>query len=236
MVQILHQRYPDKSIYAAGFSLGGNVILKYLGEQGEKMHDYNFKGAAVISVLFDPTTSQHKLNAGFNHMVYSKVSDYCFFSLFIGLTGFGVMQNALSRLIAKAEKQHKQFPTAFDIEAVRKCKTIREFEDAYLVKIYGFQDRDDYYRQCDSKWFLSSIRVPTFAISAIDDPFVDHTSLPTQEVVGNKAPVRLIYHPHGGHCGFSTDRMSVEEDAPPVPSHGWIAEEIARCLQHIRQQ
>ena len=76
MIQILHKRYPKKSLYAAGFSLGGNVILKYLGEQGEKLKDCNFKGAAVTSVAFDPAASLSKLNVGFTRMVYSNVSEY----------------------------------------------------------------------------------------------------------------------------------------------------------------
>jgi predicted alpha/beta-fold hydrolase len=136
-------------------------------------------------------------------------------------------------MIPKAEAQHKRFPDAFDIEAVRNCTTIGEFDDAYIARIYNFKDRYDYYRQCGSKWFLPTIRVPTFAINAIDDPFIDERALPTPADVGD-APVRLIYHAHGGHCGFSTDQMSIEADAPPVPAHGWIAEEIARCLEHIR--
>jgi len=139
-------------------------------------------------------------------------------------------------LIAKAEKQHKLFPTAFDIEAVRKCKTVADFDEVFFAKIYNFRDREDYYNQCNSKHFLPHIRVPTFVINAIDDPLVDHIALPIhEEDVGHKAPVRLIYHQHGGHCGFTTDRMSIEADSPPVPAHGWIAEELARCLQHIRQ-
>ena len=123
-----------------------------------------------------------------------------------------MMQSILAKLIAKAEKQHKHFPTAFDIEAIRKCKTFDDFDKAYTVKIYGFQDLDDYYRQCGSKSYLSRIRVPTFAINAIDDPAVDDATLPTEEDLGHEAPVRLIYHPHGGHCSFDTDRMSVEAE------------------------
>ena len=76
MVQILHARYPKKSIYASAFSMGGNVLLKYLGEQGEKLKDYNFKGAAVTSVIFDPLASLPKLVGSFAQEVYLKVSHY----------------------------------------------------------------------------------------------------------------------------------------------------------------
>lgn len=134
----------------------------------------------------------------------------------------------------KAEEQHKTFPGSFDIDGVRSAKTIGEFDDAYIAKIYGFQDKFDYYRQCGSKWWLHKIRVPTFAMNALDDPFIDETSLPNEKDVG-EAPVRLIYHAKGGHCGFSTNRMSTEPNSPAVPSYGWLAEELSRMIDHIRE-
>lgn len=103
----------------------------------------------------------------------------------------------------KAELEIQQFPDAFDIEAIRRCTTIGEFDDAYIAPIYGFEDKVDYYRKNGSKWYLNKIRVPVIAINARDDPFIEESSLPTmEEHVGDLAPVRLIYHDHGGHCGF----------------------------------
>lgn len=75
--------------------------------------------------------------------------------------------------------------------------------------------------------------MPTVAINAIDDPFIESSSLPTEEHVQG-APVRLIYHQYGGHCGFWARKMSSAADAPPVPVHGWIAEELSRALDFIR--
>ena len=149
-----------------------------------------------------------------------------------------------------------QYPGYFDIHRIRACTTIGEFDDAYIAPIYGFKDKFHYYRNSGSKWWLPSIRVPVVAINAIDDPFILESTLPTAEDVGEIAPVRLIYHSHGGHCGFYTsqammglpnssdsdsDRIStsnsvsvgvVEEDYP-VPGHGWLAEELARAINHI---
>lgn len=102
----------------------------------------------------------------------------------------------------KAEKQHVRFPGSFDIDGVRKSNTVGAFDDAYIARIYGYADKDDYYRRCGSKWWLSNIRVPTIAINALDDPFIEETTLPTLDDIGEEAPVRLIYHTDGGHCGF----------------------------------
>lgn len=127
-------------------------------------------------------------------------------------------------LKAKAEKQHKKFPQAFDIDAIRRCSAIGDFDDAYIAKIYGFEDKIDYYRKTGSKWWLSKIRVPSIAVNAVDDPFIEASSLPGEADVG-AAPVRLIYHEKGGHCGF----VSRDNEHP----HGWLAEELGRALKHI---
>ena len=116
VTQYLKEQYPNKKIYLSGFSLGGNVALKYLGELGEKAEAENIGGAAVACVPFDPVQSHYKLDApGFSRIVYSG--------------------NFLATLKKKAEYQHARFPGAFDIEAVRQCTTIGEF-DGMLSKIY----------------------------------------------------------------------------------------------------
>ena len=125
---------------------------------------------------------------------------------------------------------------------MRACKTIGEYDDAYVARVYGFRDKFHYYRASGSKWWLHKIRVPAFAINARDDPFIQEDSLPTAEDVGDVAPARLIYHDHGGHCGFYTDQATMKYEgeeqlvvpsAAAVPAHGWIAEELSRCIDHI---
>eukprot|EP01039_Chlorochromonas_danica_P011542 gene11542-12923_t len=212
LVDVLNQRYPEKQIYLCGFSLGGNVLLKFLGEQGDNAWKRNIRGAAVTCVPFDPAACHRKIDVGFNRAVYS--------------------ENFLATIKAKAELQIKQFPGIFDIEEVRKARTIGEIDDSYIAKLYGFNDKWDYYAKCGSKWFLSKIRVPVVAINAIDDPFIEASSLPTEADVQG-APVRLIYHPYGGHCGFWARRMSSDPQSPAVPPHGWIGEELSRALAYF---
>ena len=113
LTKFIHKRYPDKKIFLSGFSLGGNVILKFLGELEAKAIDRNIFGAAVTCVPFDPVASQYKLDQGFNRAVYS--------------------MNFLRTLIKKAERQHIRFPGAFDIDKVRNSTTIGEFDDAFIV-------------------------------------------------------------------------------------------------------
>ena len=105
-------------------------------------------------------------------------------------------------------------------------KCIGDYEERVQARLFGFKSKEDYYKQAGSISFLSRIRVPTVVINARDDPFIDERSLPTEtEHIGKDAPVRLVYHEQGGHCGFLAHR--------PPSSHGWMAEELAKVLMHI---
>ena len=98
-----------------------------------------------------------------------------------------------------------------------------------IAKLHDFEDKVDYYRQSCSKQYLPRIRVPTLVVNAIDDPFINEAGLPTARDVGDEAPVRLVYHPHGGHCGFLTGREApgmAEEDR-------WLPTELARFIAHV---
>lgn len=146
------------------------------------------------------------------------------------------LQSFLETLKAKAEIEYQRFPGYFSIEEVRACTTIGAFDDAYIARIYGFKDKFHYYRSSGAKWWLHKIRVPAVAINARDDPFIEEESLPTDEHIGEHAPVRLIYPKHGGHCGFYTAQQHMGYEGgeqEPVPAHGWLAEELGRVLEHL---
>ena len=207
---MLSKRFPQRRIYLSGFSLGGNVALKFLGELGDKAAERGIVGAAVTCVPFDPVASQGKLDQGINRVLYS--------------------ENFLATLKRKAERQIEKFPGSFDIDRVRRCRTIGEFDDEFISKIYGFDGKVDYYRKSGSKWWLNKIRVPTCAINARDDPFIEETSLPTRVDVGEEAPVRLIYTDQGGHCGFMANTLLEEEKET-----GWLAHELARFIEYLRK-
>jgi hypothetical protein len=173
----LKYRTPNQPIYLSGFSLGGNVILKFLGEQGDEAIARNIKGAAVFCVPFDIVACNKKLDSGFNKAVYSR--------------------NFLSTLKQKAERMYQRFgaenPDFIDIKTIRTCTKMYDFDEAFFTKIYGFKSANDYHVQSSSKQYLHKIRVPSVAINARDDPFVDENSLPTEEKDVGEAPMRLIY-------------------------------------------
>jgi predicted alpha/beta-fold hydrolase len=249
LTRTLQQRWPKRKIYLSGFSLGGNVSLKFLGELGDDTSKKrNIFGAVTMSVPYDTVLSSGSIDAGVNRYIYAA--------------------NFLSTLKKKAEAQHALFPAAFPIERVRASASIGDFDDAYIATIYNFKDKNDYYIQNGSKAFLPQIRVPVISINAVDDPFIPEHSLPHPVDDVGGAPVRLIYHEHGGHCGFvakrqqsAHDYQQVKNDVPVAPTAAdavvatasatsaaalskeggaeddrWIAEEMARAMHHIHAE
>jgi len=207
----LSERTPNQPIYLSGFSLGGNVILKFLGELGDEAIARNIKGAAVFCVPFDIVQCSKQLDTGFNKRVYSR--------------------SFLSTLKQKAERMYTRFgaknPDFIDIETIRSCTKMGDFDGAFFCKTYGFKSAHDYHVQSSSKQYLHKIRVPAVAINAIDDPFIDNKTLPTEEKDVGDAPVRLIYTEKGGHCGF------ISKKSADLPPHLWISEELSRVIAHI---
>jgi predicted alpha/beta-fold hydrolase len=208
LTRVVHDRYPNKRIYLSGFSLGGNVIMKFFGELGDNAPELGIAGGVTTCVPFDLIKSSPLLSEGIGKYVYSR--------------------NFLNSIIAKAEIKNKRFPGVLDMDRIRACQTMADIDDAFISPIFGFEDRHDYHRTQQSKGFLPKIRVPTIAINACDDPFIDEGSLPTSADIG-EAPVRCIYHEYGGHCGFIAKPGSAGSGAP----WGWLAEEMGKALVHI---
>jgi predicted alpha/beta-fold hydrolase len=213
-----------RSIYLSGFSLGGNVVLKLLGELGaDAPRTHGICGAAVTCVPFKPADCAPLLSEGFNRMVYSG--------------------NFLKSLKPKAKAQFdalgaEAFGTRFDLDTVLAADSIGAFDDAFIAPIYGFKDKWHYYETqgCASGGYLQKIAVPTLALNAIDDPFIESSTLPTIEEVGADVPLRLVYHRYGGHCGFVSDtpppRDDVSGDTAPLQTRDWLPVELARFVDH----
>mmetsp|Transcript_3193 Transcript_3193/g.9735 ORF Transcript_3193/g.9735 Transcript_3193/m.9735 type:complete len:383 (+) Transcript_3193:68-1216(+) len=203
-IRILSQRLPsDARIYLSGFSLGANVVLKFLGERSEEeLRDLKVHGAAVQCVPFDPVACQVKLDSGFTREVYSK--------------------RFLASLKKKAAEKAKLFPGAFDLKRIEAAESIAEFDDAFVAPIFGFKSNIDYYQKCDTKPLLRNISVPTLVINALDDPLIERRTLPTTKDLGS-APVRLVYTKKGGHLGFIQSTRS----------ESYTSAETARFLTHV---
>ncbi len=165
------------TIYLIGFSLGGNLTLKYLGEGN--VPPYVKKGV-VFSVPLDLYGSCRKISLPSNR-IYAK--------RFLG--------NLKKKVIAKAALM-KGLDTS-DIDGIR---TILEFDDRYTAPLHGYVNALDYYQQCSSIHFLKNIRIPVLIVNALNDPFLSDTCYPRALV--NENPVLTLETPRfGGHVGFS---------------------------------
>jgi predicted alpha/beta-fold hydrolase len=170
-------------LHALGISLGGNALLKWLGEQGAAAKAV-VRSAAAISAPLDLRISGDALGAGFNR-VYTRMF--------------------LATLKAKGEAKLTRHPGLFDATAMRRSRTLRDFDNAVTAPLHGFRDTDDYWTRASSRPWLKQIAVPTLIINARDDPFVPPDALP--DAAGLAGCVTAEFPAHGGHAGFVTGRF-----------------------------
>lgn len=178
ILRCLHTRAGRAPLHAAGVSLGGNALLKWLGEREAAATDV-LRSAAAICAPLDLTLSGHALARGFNR-IYT--------------------HHFLATLIAKADHKHARFPGSFDIRRARAAHTLHAFDDAYTGPVHGFRNADDYWRRASSKPWLGAIRVPTLVLNAANDPFVPPAALPTPEQLARAVTFECTEG--GGHVGF----------------------------------
>ena len=180
------REHADAPIVLAGVSLGGNVLLKYLGERGTSLPG-RITAAAAISVPFDLERGARHISQGF-----SRVYDRHF----------------LRSLREKAEAKLRHYPRLFDIGALRQARNIYEFDDAVTAPVHGFADARDYYSQSSALRWLRGIARPTLLLSSRDDPFLPVDVLGHVETVARKNPnLHVEFTKHGGHVGFVEGRL-----------------------------
>jgi predicted alpha/beta-fold hydrolase len=161
-----------------GVSLGGNALLKWLGEN-EQAAASLITAAATVSAPLDLTACGHHLGRGFNR-VYT--------------------QYFLNSLKPNSSAKLRRFPGLFDEQRLRQACTLYEFDDAITAPLHGFAGADDYWRRASSKPWLPGIRLHTLILNAQNDPFLPHTALPRADQVA--ASVTLDFPREGGHVGF----------------------------------
>ena len=165
----------------AGFSLGGNVLLKWLGERGADLPT-QVRGAAAVSVPFDLARGARHIGKGF-----ARVYEASF------------LRSLKRKTVAKLE----QYPDLTDPVRLARSRSIYEFDDAVTAPVHGFQSADDYYQRSSAIGFLSRIRIPTLLLSAADDPFLPAAVLREVRAIAATTPaLALEFVPHGGHVGF----------------------------------
>lgn len=181
VVDRLVAEQPTRPVLLAGFSLGGNVVAKWLGERGDDL-PAAVCGAAVISVPFDLERSARAMDGpGFWNLVYR--------------------ERFMRRLRAKAAEKARRFPGAFDAAAAARARGFAEFDGAVTAPVFGFASAEDYWRRSSSGPLLGGVRRPLLALSSLDDPIVPAETIPVEAVRANPA-VTLETTRAGGHVAF----------------------------------
>lgn len=176
LCQELQRRHPRLRLLAIGWSLGGNVLLKYLGEQGSRSA---IAAAVAVSVPFLLREGAVRMRAGTSRIY---------------------QQHLLKELKAGVRRKFASMDAPIDLQAALQAEDFFAFDDACTAPLNGFGTAERYYRECSSRAFLGAIRVPTLILHAADDPFMSPAVIPEASEL---APaVTLEVASHGGHVGF----------------------------------
>jgi predicted alpha/beta-fold hydrolase len=175
----LKERYRSAEIFTLGVSLGGNMLLKWLGEQGENASTI-IRRAVGVSVPVDLMAAASELDRGMKKRIYTR----------------SFLQPLRRKVVGKITAH--QLP--LDPRQVRRASTFREFDNLYTAPVHGFKDAEDYWARASSKAWLKQIKVPTLLVHALNDPFFPAAALPRPDEVSNA--VTLDYPVTGGHVGF----------------------------------
>lgn len=185
VVRRLVHEHPAQPLLIAGFSLGGNVLLKWLGEL-ETSVPVQVRGAVAVSVPYDLERGSRHIERGFAR-VYGR--------------------HFLRTLRAKARAKLRSHPGLFDPGALERAHTLFAFDDAVTAPVHGFRNAVDYYSRSSSIRFLSRIRRPTLLLSARNDPFLPPDVLDAVDATAaSNAYLRVEIHESGGHVGFVSGR------------------------------
>ena len=166
-----------ENLYCCGISLGGNALLKYLGEQGEHAV---VRKAASISAPLDLAAAGRSLDAGLSREIYTRIF--------------------LRTLKKKTFEKLQQKKISVDPRRLRNARTFWEFDDTVTAPLHGFQGADDYWARASSGPWLGRIRIPTLVLNARNDPFMPAEAL---DALGEVPPNVVLEFPReGGHAGF----------------------------------
>ena len=202
VLKLLAARFPGRPLGLLGFSLGGNVLLKLLGEDGDAARE-RIGAAVAVSVPYD-------LAAGATMLERWPMGR--FYSWYF-----------LRMLRPKVAALGGHLESRCDLEGVKRARTLREFDEAFTAPLHGFAGAADYYARSSSAQYLSRVRVPTLLLHAEDDPFLPAAALP-RAAAGANPWISTGFAADGGHVGFI-------HGSPRRPRF-WAEEEGARFLAY----
>ena len=173
---LLKKREPKTPLAAVGYSLGGNVLLKWLGESPNASR---LTTGVAVSVPFDLSICSDAVEKGLSQ-VY--------------------MWELMGRMRRSVKRKFNRIPSPIPLPDIDSLRTFREYDDALTAPLHGFKDANDYYARCSSRQFLKDIRVPTLVVHSADDPFMTPAAVPTDAELSDA--VRFELSQRGGHVGF----------------------------------
>jgi predicted alpha/beta-fold hydrolase len=181
VLERISREFPTSPLAAAGVSLGGNVLLKFLGERGSDLPP-QLKAAAAISVPFDLSRSSQRINRGLSRL-YQR-----FF---------------MDSLRRKAREKAVRFPDLAPASRIAGLRTLEDFDNVITGPLHGFRNAQDYYERSSSLPWLGRIRLSTLLLNAVDDPMLPPEVLDEVRGVARQNPaLHLEFVGHGGHAGF----------------------------------
>lgn len=192
--------WPQGPRWSVGISLGGNALTKWAGEQSFGAKTL-LSGAAAISAPLDLTISGAALGLGFNR-IYT--------------------WEFLRTLKQKALRKAQRFPGQLDIQQIKRCQTLAQFDDAYTAPVHGFTGTQDYWTRASALPYVRQIELPMLLLNALNDPFVPPACLPTRQQLS--ASVISEQPRNGGHVGFAT------------PEGNSLAITVFRFFENVRSQ
>ncbi len=202
---------PESRIYVAGVSLGGNALLKWLGEQRTAANTI-IDAAAAISAPVDLMASGDALGRGLN-MIYTR--------------------NFLATMRRKTLAKLVVFPDLCDRELMLAARTLREFDNVVTAPLHGYLDTDDYWTRASAKPLLRQITVPTLMINALNDPFLPAAALPSAHEVSPS--VTIEFPATGGHVGFVTGNFPGQLDWLPRRILNFVRGIVASPCDNLAQ-
>lgn len=185
LLQWLQHHYPEAPLLAVGYSLGGNMLLKLLGEMQANVP---LQAAVAVSV---PMLLQHcadQMRRGF-----SRFYQYI------------LLRKMKQKLLAKYQQHDYEHLIGLKRENIHRIRDFWQFDNLFTAPVNGFVDAQDYYARASCRPYLASIRIPTLIIHSYDDPFMTPAVIPSQEELADS--VRLELCEQGGHVGFISGRL-----------------------------
>ncbi len=181
MLTTARAKFPNGHWHAIGISLGGNALLKHLGESAKETGW--LQAAAAVSAPLDLVAAgNHLSDDPFNREIYSR--------------------HFLRTLKPKVLKKAERFPGVIDTMRIQQARSLRDFDNAYTAPMHGFVDALDYWTQSSSKRWLAHINTPTLVLNARNDPFLPEAALPGPDL--GSTQLELHQPAQGGHVGFVT--------------------------------